>query len=951
MIRKVLSEGMMNKKRFLSTALPLILILGIMTDPVLASELPFAKEASYSASTYATLESQTDSPPNAPIPFQITFAELGYDAEVLESPLGQVEYAFRLPENWKVAPGGVLDIEFSYFFTELVQREDIELQRFGEVSFLLDGSLLGTYALDASTLERVRWRIALPSSLLNETPGDRHEITLALDAWFLCDTPHKGKLIIHPESVLSINYTLIPPALNLAHYPRPFAQWSFNPDSVWFVLPEQPSVSEIRTAAVVAAGLGDLAGSSIVISTTTDVEWLEKVDAEQADADHLFVIGQPGRNQLLTWLGNNVDFSIGSTSAPIAMERRQLALSSHGPGGAMPGEVFTYTISVTNTTSARVRNLTLTDYLPHQTDLVNCVPDGCRVRNGDGRKEVYWSLSTLAPEENLTFSLRLQLADTPSLSLTVPILENLAVLTDRVGKPINASALSTSVGDTLIEAHSSYTGNDYFFIWDGQAVFEEDGIVQEILSPWNPQQVILLITGLSDQAVLKAGQTFNSDTGLLDIEGPAVLVREIRPSPPVTETWISDFTLADLGYKDRTTYGFYPRNSRLDYFFDVPRGWYYTNQASLTLFFDHSEAIDAQSSTLSVLLNGSPLTTIPLNQNNALGGSLQVDLPSADIKAGTSNRLSILPVMQIGSDVVCQSVTAEQAWLKVSQESSLYIEQRIELGNVNVLDLDDFPFPFDSQKDMSDVLFALPSDPELFEVDAVLQTAFTFGRGNAEGIMNPMVFLGNLPSAETLRNYDIVAIGRPTRNPLIQEINTALPQPFIPGTDEVENQLGEVLLRLPPDIPLGYIQEIPSPWNQDRALLAVTGNRDEGLVWATYALNRRTWALDGDLVLAREAEGEVETNSIDTRRLTSSGQAAILLTAVPELTPVSTPTVTPTLESASSTTATLVASPSDETTTVKGGLPVWVLTFVGITATSAVVLLAMGGWRFWRQRK
>jgi len=303
--------------------------------------------------------------------------------------------------------------------------------------------------------------------------------------------------------------------------------------------------------------------------------------------------------------------------------------------------------------------------------------------------------------------------------------------------------------------------------------------------------------------------------------------------------------------------------------------------------------------------------------------------------------------MQIGNNVQCESLPGDQAWLRVSQDSLLHLEQRVE--SVDVLDLEGFPFPFADRPDLSDVLFALPPDPGPVELEALVQMAATLGRAaNGEGV-NPTVSLGDVVDAATLQDYHIVAIGRPTRNPLIQEINASLPQPFVPGTDGVENRTGEVLLRLPPDIPLGYVQELPSPWNQDRALLAVTGTRDEGITWAAYVVSRQAWRLDGNLALVREGEEEIEVRSYDTRRLTSSGQAATLLTAVPGLTPVGTPTVTPTLDTGGNNSGKITPTPTavhpDE-----ASLPLWVMVFIGVTGVTIIAMLSIGIWRF-RQRQ
>ncbi len=871
--------------------------------------------------------------------FRITFDELGYDEETLESPLEQETYAFRLPQNWVVAPGSTLDLEFSYFFTELEQKEDVTLNQFGELSISVDGSLLGAYALNDASFDRGHWRVDLPPSLFNEKPGDRHEIVVTLNAWFLCDTAHIGKLVIHPQSTLSLNYTLTSPTLDLAAYPRPFSQWSFEPDYVQFILPEQPSEAEIRTAAVVAAGLGDMAGGNMVISATTDVDWLRMMEADRIAPEHLFVIGRPDRNRLLTWLRDDEGVSF-----PMSMRDRELKLSSRGPRAVKPGDIFTYTISLTNTTSARVQGLTLIDHLPPQADLVSCQPDTCRERVGDQGREAYWSLPSLSPGARLSFSLMLQLTETVSFSPTIQTLENQAILVDRARKPVNVTSLASSVGEGDATEVTLGAQSDFFFVQDEQPAFEEDGVLQELLFPRDPQKVILLITGLSDAAVHKAGQALDLRADLFGMEGPAALVKEVRSAPPTIEPLETAFTFADLGYGDRTTYGFHPRAPLLDYWFDVPRGWHDTNEAYLRLIFNHSQAIDVESSALTILLNGAPVATIPLVEEDA--DDLLIDIPSTYLKPGARNRVSIRPAMQMRGDEVCENIPIDQAWVSVSRLSSLHLGQQVT--NVDqILDLDDFPFPFNTQPDLGDVLFMLPLDPSPVELEASLQMAFALGGASGGDGTNLTVSLGEASASTRLQDYYIVAIGRPTRNPVIQEINSSLPQPFIPGADEVENRLGKLILRLPPDVSLGYVQEFPSPWNETLAFLVVTGTSDKGVAWAASALNRQAWRFSGNLALVREAEEGFEVRSFDTRRLTSSGQAATLLTAVPELTPVSTPTVTPTLETEdpSVLTSTPTAmSPGEGKAGVN--LPVWVMAFIGITGMTVVVMLLLGLWRF-----
>ena len=177
---------------------------------------------------------------------------------------------------------------------------------------------------------------------------------------------------------------------------------------------------------------------------------------------------------------------------------------------------------------------------------------------------------------------------------------------------------------------------------------------------------------------------------------------------------------------------------------------------------------------------------------------------------------------------------------------------------------------------------------------------------------------------------------------MLRRVNAQLPQPFLPDSDLIEQKLDEVVLRLPPDVSLGYVQLIPLPWNEGRAFLALTGTSDKGVAWSVWALVSRLWELEGNLALVR---GE-EIDTIDTRKLTRSGVGIAVSTAVPELTPVA-PTSTPVPSIGTTTgpvtaTATLATQPSGETG------PGWLIPLV---ATTVVVVLAIFAVAIWQARR
>lgn len=864
--------------------------------------------------------------------FQTTFEELGYGEKTLYSPCGDTSYSFRLPDYWLAERDSYLDLEFSYSYTEI--ESELNYASLGELSVSMDRRLLGTYSLNEPSLEHIHWQVGLPSELLNERPGASHQIELVLDAWFLCGTLHEGKLVVHPESILSLDYTLLPLTLDLANYPLPFYQRAFDSDVVRFVLPAQPSETELRTAAIVAAELGDLTGDRVIISATTDLDWLRMIESDQTSPEHLFVIGQPERNRLIPWLNDQ-------TSLPVPLRRRELALSTQGPTAVRPGDVFSYTVTVTNTTAAPVISLTLSNQLPRQTSLINCSP----LCDETDKNEVSWSLTSLSPGEAAFFSLELQLVNTAQLSPPAPLLENTVVLVDEASLPLNVSSLTTIVGPVPTDERrvASSRQSDYFFVQNGQPVPEGDGILQEIISPWDVQKVVMLITGVSGEAIYKAGQALGMETRFPEIEGPVALVREIRSFSPATTTLATDLTFADLGYTDQKMLGAYCVK-RAIYYFPVPMNWRLTLDAHLRLLLTHSEALDEQASTLSILLNDVPLSTVSLVQENVAAGDLKISLPNANVRPGTANKLTVQILMKPSGD--CVGIDSERAWMNISQNSVLHLDHQIE--DVTRWDLSSFPFPFNAQADLGDVLFVLPPIPGLVEQEALLRMASFLGNAADGTGFSPSVSLGGALRAETLSRYHVIAIGRPSTNPLIQQINPSLPQPFVSSADEVEYQVGQVFLRLPPDTPLGYVQELESPWNEQRALVVVTGTADEGIAWATYALTRQGWRLKGNLALVRRGEEEVEVQSIDTRGMSSRELVSTLVTTMPELTPVATITLTSEIGTDRGGVAG-PPTPLPSQTGVRGGLPTWVMLAVGATMMIVLIIFGVAAWRFRRR--
>ena len=864
-----------------------------------------------------------------PFVFEVSLAELGYEEQVLSSPYSSAKYTLRLPEGWKLREGSTFELDLTYAYHRLNFSETDALPAFfGDVLVIVDGETQLSFPITEPDLQDAHLSVELPPSLLNDPTRVSHTIEVVLDAGFLCYIPHQADLIIHSTSFFSLFYERTPIVADLALYPRPFYQDAFEPDRVQFVLPASPTQAEVSGAAVVAARLGNLTDNNLVISGTTDLALIDRLVAGELPQEHLIIIGSPERNEAIVTLDQ-----LGVL--PVSLGNRQANLASSGPAVVVPGRILTYTLTLTNTTPEPLSSLSLIDRLPDYTQMISCSSACTQEREG----EVNWLIDSLEVGGTLNYTLELRLSDV----ITEAVAENTATLLDAAARPINVSTLTATVGSVLsadINSRSSVSPEGSYFFWQGgRAVAESDGIIQELVSPWDQTKAILVITGLGDQAVYKASQAMSFESHFPAMHGPLALVRAIHADPEYApEEQAVRLTLADLGYEDSTSSGSFQSRS---YWFNLPLAWELNQGAYFELHFSHSQLINYENSSLTVLFNSRPLVTIGLSEETSQGGILQVELPGSPLAhSGRSNRIEVQAEMQPRDK--CGS--ADQLWTVIKSDSLLHLEHGKQ--NNRTLDLALYPIPFDRQPDLSDVRFVLPELPQPGEWELALQLSAALGSEVDGSKIIPAVTLGAALLDTDLSDYHLITIGRPTRNPILQQVNTQLPQPFLPDSDRIEQKLREVVLRLPPEVSLGYVQLLPSPWNENLGLLAVTGTSDEGVTWASQSLSQTSLSrqLSGNLAVIRDQD----IQTLDTRQLTRHGLAAAVSAAVPELTTVA--AVTPTIASSTLVTATVIPTVQSPEATAYTP-PNWLVPLVTGTALAVIIIFAIAIWQALRRRK
>jgi hypothetical protein len=845
----------------------------------------------------------------------LTLEELGYHDQVLNGPVSYVYYYFSLPTSWEVQSDNRLELDLTYKVTGQVSQAPALLE------VQLNDSILRTEDLATSSAFQLLVDIP-PDALRLPEDGLVNTLRLSLAVYTECEQALLTSLTVWDSSLLHFSYTERPLSLDLAQYPGPvYQERAFQPNQARFVLPSASDGADLQAAVMVAARLGRLTREGLALSASFSSDLSEEVGLEE----HLFVIGQPESNPLIQRL-----------DLPLPLAERQLALRSEMPATIVPGQVFTVALTAGNTSSASM-DLAVEDRWPPGTTLLGCQGQCVKVAPNVLR----WEAGRLAPGQEVSTVVQVLLE--PALVSPGENVEHTASLLESEGGVINVDTLVAAV-DTTDDGQTVASDPEkgrYFFVHDGRGVAEGDGIVQETASPWSARHVAIVVTGLSEEAVLRAGQALASTSDFPGMSGTYAIVQATQPVSKTEERLAEDITFASLGYGDDVLT---LASEDSQYAFRVPRAWTLTEGAGLALHFAHGAALDMASATLEIRLNGVPIHSVWLDERNAYDAWRTIPLYGGRLTPG-SNWLSF----QLSGDFdECMDARLVRGfWLAIYSDTFLHLpHQQTE----STFELADFPRPFSSRPGLGNLVFLLPERPIASEVEGLLRVAALLGNAAQGDSFLPQVVLGGEPEKGVWREYQIIALGRPTSNPYIAAINDSLPQPFVPGTDEIWQQVDQVIYRLPPGHSLGHVQLLASPWDENQAMLVVTGSTDEGVSWAIDALTDSALSrkLAGNLVtVVREGEVQAaDTRAPKAEKETGMSYSELVAAMTPEAAVTPTPTMTPP-PAAPTPTAVMPTIPIDKSVAIANRRPVW---FIPVLSISVLTMVAAVGLYVWQNR-
>ncbi len=393
----------------------------------------------------------------------------------------------------------------------------------------------------------------------------------------------------------------------------------------------------------------------------------------------------------------------------------------------------------------------------------------------------------------------------------------------------------------LKELKLPFTADGGQFTLDAGA--EDNGIVQEVSSPWSKGKVVLVVSGNTDNGVVKAAQAVSTGVLRPNTSPNLSIVKEVQPDVVLTST-VVDQTLNDLALaankiaaapgKAIKTLRF-GSTANASYQFYLPPGQTVTPEAYFDLVYGNSTLLNYARSGLAILVNGQPIGTVRMNDITAgkTNNHAQFSIPSTVVVPGY-NKIEIRSNL-IPNDA-CTNPQFDGLWVTIWPDSSLHLPLMLnQIAATSVIDLSAYPAPFVLQSTLNSTAFVLPHD-DIDSWRSALRIVNFMGNRTQGGLFTLAAFYGDEVKDPDRANYNFVMIGRASQLPVVTEFNANLPAPFEPNSDVAMESNLQVKFDIPATAPTGYVQLVASPWNPDNVILLALGNSTQGSSWAASSL-------------------------------------------------------------------------------------------------------------------
>ncbi|MGB7342231.1 MAG: cellulose biosynthesis cyclic di-GMP-binding regulatory protein BcsB [Phototrophicaceae bacterium] len=404
---------------------------------------------------------------------------------------------------------------------------------------------------------------------------------------------------------------------------------------------------------------------------------------------------------------------------------------------------------------------------------------------------------------------------------------------------------------------TSWTTITGFLDQANEAIAESDGILQVMQHPDDARFAILVVTGASDAAILKAGQALGGSPTAIGLQGAVTIVEDATPRVNAQSNNLlsTGLTLENLGFtEDVVLSGLGEQSIFIEFF--VPYGVTVNEEAYIELLYNNSSVLEDRGATVTVEVNSIPVASTILRgraeDTNEVFSTrqLRASIPPTAIQTGALNGIT---VTLSGFDIDrCEVTNLNALWLTISRESQIFLPIALQERQQPLVA--QFPSPYNGVATLSDVLISIPDEPTSAELEQVMDLMFYLGNtGSGASGMNPQMVRG-VPSDDLdLSAYHIITLGRPSNNSFFTVIGDDLPQP-ITADDTLEQVYNNLIYRLDGSYETGVLQVLASPFNPDRDLLVITGTDDatQALTIEKLLSNFDSFEMAGDVVFVSQ---------------------------------------------------------------------------------------------------
>ncbi len=363
-----------------------------------------------------------------------------------------------------------------------------------------------------------------------------------------------------------------------------------------------------------------------------------------------------------------------------------------------------------------------------------------------------------------------------------------------------------------------------------QSLSESDGLIALMPSPYNPDSIALVLTGLEGAGVEKSARAFADNQFMNNVTGNYAIIKSIPKVEQHSPLVGKEISFESLGFNDQTAFG--TREQTILYNIPLNALWNIDTEAVLEIRLLHSKLLSEPRSTLSVFVNGVPVGSSALDASTAEDGTIRLRIPLRFFEVG-NNTLTFQSTLQFldrASDwrFFCTDETFTRAWLTIRADSRLIFPEAPLITENNIIN---FPFGYLDPGSFDHFKFVMvpEADHRVAELMSKIATElgkYSLGETGLLEVIEPKV------SFDENNDDNLVFIGL-SEPGLLAMINDHLPLPF--DVQTWEPQPASFLVDYEPiDEGFAIIQSF-SP-KTGRLNLLITAEQTQGLINAGEVL-------------------------------------------------------------------------------------------------------------------